>query len=155
LTISAFPHTYRVSARGAVTGDVTTTADRLATLEVASPSEFGGPGDRWSPETLLVGAVADCFILTFRAIAGVSRLPWIALECDATGTLERIERVTQFTGFELQARLLVPAGTNVDLARRAMDKAEQQCLITNSLKASVQLTAQVETQANEQQEQCA
>ena len=62
-----FPHRYRVKGRGQVTGDVELSADGLTTLRSASPAEFDGPGGRWSPETLLVGAVADCFILTFRA----------------------------------------------------------------------------------------
>ena len=58
-----FPHRYSVTAAGAVDGDVELTAERVPGLRSASPAEFGGPGDRWSPETLLVGAVADCFIL--------------------------------------------------------------------------------------------
>jgi hypothetical protein len=57
-----------------------------------------------------VAAVADCFVLTFRGIAGVSRFPWVAMDCDVTGTVERVERVTQFTALEVRARLRVPAG---------------------------------------------
>jgi organic hydroperoxide reductase OsmC/OhrA len=32
-------------------------------------TQLGGPGGQWSPETLLVAAAAECFILTFRAVA--------------------------------------------------------------------------------------
>ena len=67
-----FPHRYRVKGAGRVTGDVELTAERLTSLRSATPIEFDGPGDRWSPETLLVVAVAVCFILTFRAIAKAS-----------------------------------------------------------------------------------
>ena len=115
----AFPHRYRVKGAGRVTGDVELTAERLTMLQSASPAEFDGPGDRWSPETLLVGAVADCFILTFRAIATASRLSWISLDCDVTGTLDRVDRVTQFTHFDITARLVAPAGVDADGARRA------------------------------------
>ena len=92
--MQALPHRYRVKGAGRITGDVELTAERLTMLQSASPAEFDGPGDRWSPETLLVGAVADCFILTFRAIAKASRLSWISLDCDVTGTLDREDRVT-------------------------------------------------------------
>ena len=115
-----------------------------AVLPSASPAEFDGPGDRWSPETLLVGAVADCFILTFRAIAKASRLSWISLDCDVTGTLDRVDRVTQFTRFDMTAHLVVPAGEDIDRARHALEKAERNCLITSSLKASIALDAVVE-----------
>ena len=61
------PHHYFASAEGTAEGDILLGAPGAPALRSASPAEFGGPGDRWSPETLLVGAVADCFILTFRA----------------------------------------------------------------------------------------
>jgi hypothetical protein len=56
-----FPHHSSVAARAAAQGDVTLTGDRLPAIPPAPPMEFGGPGDRWSPETLMVAAVADLF----------------------------------------------------------------------------------------------
>jgi len=79
----SFPHRYQVNANAERDGDVVLLADGLPALRLEPPGTFGGPGDRWSPETLLVGAVADCFALTFRAIAGLARLRWESLECDA------------------------------------------------------------------------
>ena len=145
--MQALPHRYRVKGTGRITGDVELTAERLTMLRSASPAEFGGPGDRWSPETFLVGAVADCFILTFRAVANASRLSWISLECDVTGTLDRIDRVTQFTHFDMAARLVVPAGVDHEAARHALEKAERNCLISSSLKAAVALDTRVEIAA--------
>lgn len=138
-----FPHQYRVVAAGAADGDVELTAPHVTALRSASPAEFDGPGDRWSPETFLVGAVADCFILTFRAVARATHMPWTALECDATGTLDRIDRLVSFTDVSIHARLTVPPGTDVDRARRALEKAESGCLISNSLKAAIHLEPQV------------
>ena len=140
----AFPHRYRVKGAGRVTGDVELTGERLTMLQSASPAEFDGPGDRWSPETLLVGAVADCFILTFRAIATASRLSWTSLDCEVTGTLDRVDRVTQFTHFDITARLVAPAGVDAGGARRALEKAERNCLISSSLKASIALEVTVQ-----------
>jgi peroxiredoxin-like protein len=133
------PHHYAVTAAGGVVGEVELAAERLPRLRSASPTEFDGPGDRWSPETLLVGAVADCFILTFRAVARASKLSWTSLQCDVTGTLDRVDRVTQFTHLDIHPRLTVPAGTDSDQARRALQKAERGCLISNSLKASIHM----------------
>jgi organic hydroperoxide reductase OsmC/OhrA len=139
-----FPHRYRVTGSGRLDGDVALKADGLTVIRSASPPEFGGPGDQWSPESLLVAAVADCFILTFRAVANASRLSWLSLDCHVTGTLDRVERVTQFTHFEMHARLVVPEGVDADRAKAALDKAERSCLITSSLKATVDLAVTVE-----------
>jgi peroxiredoxin-like protein len=143
--MQALPHRYRVKAAGRTTGDVELTAERLTMIQSASPAEFDGPGDRWSPETLLVGAVADCFILTFRAVAKASRLSWISLDCDVTGTLDREDRGMQFARFEMTAHLVVPAGEDTARARQALEKAERNCLISRSLKASIALDATVES----------
>lgn len=139
-----FPHHYTVTASANVEGDVAIDAQRLPRLVTATPTEFGGPGDRWSPETLLVAAVADCFVLTFRGIAAISKLSWISLDCEVTGSLNRVEHVTQFTGFVLRARLKVSPETNREQALRILTKAEQTCLVTNSLKAKCQLEAEVD-----------
>jgi len=140
-----FPHHYTVTALASAEGEVRLESDRLPTLASAPPAEFGGPGDCWSPESLCVGAVADCFVLTFRAIARASKLPWTSLRCNAEGTLDRIERVTQFTSFLLRATLQVPPGTDQARARQLLERAEQTCLISQSLKATSHLEANVET----------
>lgn len=139
-----FPHHYTAAASAGPQGDIAVEAQKLPRLATAAPTEYGGPGDRWSPETLLVAAVADCFVLTFRAIAAVSKLSWISLSCEVTGSLDRVDHVTQFTGFVVRARLEISPDTNRDLAVRMLAKAEQTCLVTNSLKAKCQLEPAVE-----------
>ena len=138
-----FPHHYDVTATAAPEGDVHLGADGLPALATATPREFGGPGDRWSPEALLVGAVADCFILTFRGVARASNLQWSSLDCDATGTLDRVNGVTRFTDVHLHASLKVPPGVDEALAKRLLQKAEDRCLVSRSLNATIHLESYV------------
>jgi peroxiredoxin-like protein len=137
------PHHYHVNASAEADGNITLKAEDLPQIVTAAPAEFGGPGDQWSPETLLVGAVADCFILTFRAIARASKLEWANLECSAEGVLDRVERVTRFTAFTVRATLTVPPGSDPDKARRLLEKAEGSCLVTRSMLAETHLEAEV------------
>jgi peroxiredoxin-like protein len=119
-------------------------AEGLPDLVTAPPAEFGGPGDRWSPETLLVAAVADCFVFTFRAVARASKVEWTDLVCDVEGVLDRVEGRTRFTEMHVRATLRVPEGTEEKRARRALEKAEKSCLITNSLSAESHLETVVQ-----------
>ncbi len=137
------PHHYIVSAAANCTDNVILSSAGLPDLESAPPAEFGGPGDQWSPESLLVAAIADCFILSFRAIARASRLEWDSLICEAEGTLDRVERSTQFSAVTVTATLDIPAGTDEAKAARLLEKAEHACLITSSLKAESHLKAEV------------
>jgi peroxiredoxin-like protein len=138
-----FPHRYEVTATAVPDGDVHLGTDDVTPLPTATPREFDGPGERWSPESLLVGAVADCFVLTFRGLARKAGLSWSSLECDATGTLNRQDAVTRFTHVHLHASLSVPAGGDVNAAKALLRLAEERCLISRSLNASVHLESRV------------
>lgn len=137
------PHHYAVAATARGDSNVLLASPGLDRIESAGPAEFGGPGDLWSPETLLVAAVADCFILSFRAIARASKFEWLLLSCDVVGVLERPEKLTKFTEFQLRVVLEVAHGSNEDKAMRLLDKAEHACLITNSMTAETKLDAKV------------
>lgn len=142
-----FPHHYSVAASAGADDNVCLRADKLPEITTAAPAEFGGPGDRWSPESLLVAAAADCFVLGFRAIARASRLEWTTIHCEATGVLDRVDRVTRFTTVKVSATLHIPEGTDPAKADRLLHKAEETCLVTNSLNATIELTTDIQVAA--------
>lgn len=137
-------HQYTASATVQPESLVALEVEGLNSIESGPPKEFGGSGEQWSPEDLLVGAVADCFVLSFKAIAAASKFVWTDLNCSVTGTLDRVERATQFTELQIKATLKVPADADVDRAKKLLEKAEQTCFITNSLKADPTLEIDVQ-----------
>ncbi len=138
-----FPHRYTVSAAVRPVGDVPLAADGVRVIESAPPKEFDGPGNQWSPEGLLTAAVADCFVLGFRAIAAASKFAWISLESRTEGTLDRIDGKMRFTRFDTHAKLQVPAGADIERAKKLLEKAETACLVANSLNSERHLTREV------------
>jgi organic hydroperoxide reductase OsmC/OhrA len=142
--VQDLPHVYSASAASTPEGDIALASAGLPAIASAAPTEFGGPGDRWSPETLLVAAVADCFTLSFRAVAAASKLAWTSLDVSATGTLDKVERATRFTRIDVHAALRVPAGVDAARAQRLLERAEQICFISNSLVCPRHLEASVE-----------
>jgi organic hydroperoxide reductase OsmC/OhrA len=138
-----YPHHYKVTSHSAAAGNLQSTAAGVPELVTASPAEFDGPGDQWSPETLLCAAVANCLILTFRAVARASKFEWQALECETTGTLERIDGVTRFTHFVTKAILTAPTGTDSARAQLLLEKAERSCLVARSLNADSNLQVEL------------
>jgi organic hydroperoxide reductase OsmC/OhrA len=138
-----YPHRYAVHAAAEREGDVPVGSDDLPVLATAPPPQYGGPSGQWSPETLFVAAAAGCFLLTFRAVAAASKLPWRRLDCDAEGVLDRRDGVVRFTELHVRARLAIPAGGDLERGRRLLEKAEGACLVTNSLAFRPTLTADV------------
>ena len=138
-----YPHLYLVQASATPEGDVPLASEGLPTLVTAPPPEFDGPGGRWSPETLLCAAVADCFLLSFRGVARANKFEWRSLECEVEGTLNRLEGKTRFTQMVVRARLRVPAGTDEAKSVQLLERAEHVCLISNSLNAERRVEATV------------
>ena len=143
--MQALPHKYRTTSTATTGGGAATlTSPGLPDLAIDAPAEFDGPGDKWSPETLLTGAVADCFVLTFRAVAAASKLEWKTVRCDVESTLERVDNLARFSRFDSKVHLTVPAGTDEGRARRIVEKAERSCMVTNSLVGERHLEAVIE-----------
>ena len=138
-----YPHLYKVSTEGRPTGVVSVDATGLPQIETAPPVQFDGPGGTWSPETLLCASVADCFILTFRALAKASKFDWSELACQVEGTLDRVDGIAQFTRFATRAILKLPEGADVDAAHALLEKAEDRCLIANSLRGKRALEMEI------------
>ena len=141
-----FPHRYVITSTVRPDTEIILDSEGLPPLPTAAPPEFDGPGGKWSPETLMVAAVADCYLLTFRGIAKASRMPWVSVSVTCQGTLERPDKVTQFTRFDLRATLVLPQGVSEDQARRILTRAEETCLITRSLKGETHLEVEIERQ---------
>lgn len=143
------PHRYVATAVPEAGVEVRLSTEAVPDLRTAAPAEFDGPGNLWSPETLLVGAAADCLAITFRGIARASGLAWTDMTCDAVGILDRVDGVMRFTRVDLNVHVTLPDAADEDLARRVVDKARRTCLITNSLNADVHLHAAIEARTIE------
>jgi organic hydroperoxide reductase OsmC/OhrA len=141
--MQAYPHTYVASAVAESAGIVTVAAPTLRSLETAAPPQFGGPEQLWSPEALLCASIADCFVLTFRAVARAARCDWLRLECRVEGVLERAGQVVQFTRYTTFATLTVPTGVDTTKAHKLLERAEHGCLVANSLRGERLLEARV------------
>lgn len=125
---------YRVSAkwmggRGGVLWSEA--ADDL--VDFSAPVEFKGEGGRWTPEHLLAGAVASCFVATFCGMAEASRFEYEALDVAVRGTLTKDEKGLRFTAMLLKPTLLVEKAEHIEAGRRLLEKAEGSCLIARSL----------------------
>ena len=141
------PHHYHVQANSTPDRPIIAASRGIADMVIAGPREFDGPGDQWSPETLLVSAIASCFILSFQAVANASTFSWKSLQCDVQGTLDKVERTMKFTEITTKAKLVISDPAEKDKAVKLLQKADAICLVTNSLTAEVTLSCEIVVQA--------
>jgi peroxiredoxin-like protein len=137
-------HVYRTSVKWTSDRRGVLSAGGLPSLEVATPPEFpGGLPGLWSPEHLYTAAAEACLMTTFLAIAENSKLSFAAYQSEAEGTMEKTETGFLMTRIVLRPKVVVVDASQVDRARRILEKAEKHCLISNSMRARVELEAEV------------
>ena len=107
-------------------------------IEVATPPQFpkGMPGI-WSPEHLLTAAVSSCLMTTFLAIAENSRLDFLSFQCASDGKLEQVNGKFLITEVVLKPIVMVKEEKDREKATKVLQKSEENCLISNSIKARV------------------
>lgn len=113
-------------------------------LEVATPPQFdGGVEGIWSPEHLFVSSVSSCFMTTFVAIAQYSKLSFEDLKVEAIAKLDKVDGKFMVSEITLNPELIVANDKFVDKAKRIMEKAEEACLITRSIKSEIHFEPKV------------
>lgn len=118
-------------------------SEGLPGYEVATPPNFpGGHEGVWSPEHLFTAAAEACLMTTFLAIAANSKLEFREYSSTAEGVLEKTEAGFLMTEIILRPRVVV-AADQVDRAKRVIEKAEKNCLISNSMKSRVTLIPEI------------
>jgi organic hydroperoxide reductase OsmC/OhrA len=129
-------------------------APGLPALEVATPPEFKGHEGIWTPEHLFVASVNSCFVTTFLAVAELSGLEFTSFVCYARGRLEQEEgRGYHIAEIILWPKLIIRHERDAERAARLLEKADQRCLISNSIRTTVTLEPEITSEAIEQIEE--
>lgn len=137
--MSDFPHVYTTTAQGTNEMILKVSSDKLQDMQITPPPQFGGPEGYWNPEAFFSAAVSSCFILTFKSIARAMKLEWTGINVDADAYLDKTGSKLSFTKIDIFVSLSIPAGKSQDSYLKALTKAEENCLITNSIKSEVHL----------------
>jgi peroxiredoxin-like protein len=108
------------------------------TLQVATPPEFpGGVEGIWSPEHLFVAAVSSCLMTSFTAIADFSKFGFTSLKVDSFGTMSKVDGKFVMSRVTLRPVLTIPDEKYEAKAYRLLEKAEEICLISRSIKSEI------------------
>jgi organic hydroperoxide reductase OsmC/OhrA len=134
-----FPHRYDIHLRSDSGSYASAQVLGAPDLRCAPPIEFGGPGDAWSPEHLLLAAVEACYLFTLRAIARASRIDILDGEIETSGTVDRQDGVTRFVEIVLSPSITVAAGSDDGRIPWLLEKAKRSCLVSASLATPIRL----------------
>jgi peroxiredoxin-like protein len=107
-------------------------------IHFTAPIAFGGMEGRWTPEDLLLGAVASCFTTTFRALAEHSAFEYTDLQTEVDGIVTRTGSEYGFSEITIRACVTIPDPAEEARALKLLNKTKAACLVSRAL--SVQQT---------------
>jgi organic hydroperoxide reductase OsmC/OhrA len=113
-------------------------------IHFTAPPEFGGLEGRWTPEELLLAAVAGCYTTTLRSIAGTMKFDFTDLQVEASGTVRKVESGYSFTEIVLRPNLKIASMDERDRALDLLKRAERLCLVSHAIGTPVKFEPQLE-----------
>jgi organic hydroperoxide reductase OsmC/OhrA len=124
----------------------TISSPTLDSFKVATPPEFpNGVPNTWSFEHLFVASVNVCLMTTFTAIAENSKLEVDSYCCEGTGKLEKVDGKFMISEIELRPEIKIKYEKDIERPDRIIRKAENICLISNSIKTKIILNPEIVT----------
>jgi uncharacterized OsmC-like protein len=87
----------------------------------------------WTPEDLLLSAVASCFTATFQVIAGYAKFEYRDLEVEVEGVVSRADLGYSFSEILIRPTLTIALEQEQQRALELLQKAKKLCLVSRAL----------------------
>ena len=102
-------------------------------IHFTAPPSLGGLEGRWTPEDLLLCAIASCYTTTFRALADKSKLAYTDLQVEMEGAVSRTDNGYNFGQVLIHPNLMIRQEEDRTRAMKLLHKAKELCLVSRAL----------------------
>jgi organic hydroperoxide reductase OsmC/OhrA len=116
------------------------------TIHFSEAAELGGLDGRWTPEQLLLSALAGCFTTTFHDVARSAKFDYTDLEVEIEGSVRRNRTAGNvFNEILIRPRLTVHAEDQRETGLNLLRRTKSLCLISRAITVPQTLEPTVET----------
>ena len=113
-------------------------------IQFSAPENFGGFEGSWTPEDLLLAALAACYTTTLLTLATGTQSDFTDLEVEASATICKRDSGYGFTAIILRPVLKIADPDQKDRAFEFLRKAERLCLVSRALDVPIRFAPQLE-----------
>jgi organic hydroperoxide reductase OsmC/OhrA len=115
-------------------------------IHFSEAAELGGLAGRWTPEQLLLSALAGSFTTTFHEVARGAKFDFTDLEVEIEGSVRRNRSAgCSFTEILIRPRLTVHSEEEYETGLMLLRRAKAACMISHALGVPQTLEPSVET----------
>ena len=116
-------------------------------IHFKAPAQFGGIEGRWTPEELLLAALAGCFTTTLRSISSSAQFHYADREVGASATLRKMESGYNFSEIVIRPTLKIADDAERGLALDLLKEAQRLCLICRTFATPMRFEPHLELAA--------
>ena len=113
-------------------------------LQISTPPEFKGPAGYWSPEELFLASINSCIMTTFLYFAEKFSLFFLSYESEIEGEVGFEGGKLVFSSVVVRPVIMVKSESEKEKARQAIEKSEEYCLISGSVKSKITVLPRIE-----------
>ena len=116
------------------------------TIHFSEAAELGGLQGRWTPEQLLLCALAGCFTTTFNDVARSAKFEYTDLEVEIEGSVRRTRATgCNFNEMLIRPRLKVHSEDQVEAGLTLLRRTKSVCMISRAITVPQTMEPTVET----------
>jgi organic hydroperoxide reductase OsmC/OhrA len=104
----------------------------LSAIHFTSPHSANSGNGRWTPEDLLLCAVASCYTTTFQAVADQAGFAYVDLQVEVNAEIKRTDVGYTFSEIRVSTNLTTP-GDPTQQAIQLLERAEALCSVYRAL----------------------
>lgn len=109
-------------------------------IQASAARPFRGDETRWNPELLLLGALAQCHVLSYLHAAATAGIVVTGMTCGAEGTLEvDADGAGRFASITLTPAVTLQDEADRERADALHAEAHRMCFIANSVSAPIEV----------------
>lgn len=133
-----FPLHFTVEAEGksGIAALWTARSAHLPPISCGIPPEFGGTGQGYSPEDLFALSILNCLIATFKVYCEKSNLSFSEIKGKAVVSMSKHPSEKSFWLSDIDFTLEVRGASNIEKVKALLDRAVQDCAVSNSIKSA-------------------
>jgi organic hydroperoxide reductase OsmC/OhrA len=135
-----FPHHYQTWLMRTLSSRARIEAPPRPLISAGPAPESDGDATAWSAEQLLLSSIGICVLTTFEALAARARVDLLAWEARVGGVVDKSETGLSFTRFTVDIDMEV---SDVERARAVLEETKQHCVVSNALRAPVEIEAKI------------
>ncbi len=109
-------------------------------IDISSPTQFGGEAGRWTPEDMLVGGVESCILLTSMYFVTKNKIGLKSWTSRATGSMEKGASGLRFTRIDVRVTARVATEADIPKMQEAVKLAEKYCPLSAAVNFPVEFT---------------